>query len=458
MLRLLAKVNRVRTIESFSNGGLKRTKVYCYATIKSAARSTFKMPRGLKGKSIRVTRTYVHPWQIKAGDLIVLDPEESQAAIKEHVSLEQLPPREVGLGEKRAVRASFVSDGLKKYVVENAFIRSVISPEYGARVSELYNFGTGLNELHGGGGYGSGGYVLLGGVEESLTRVGKPPDLWNASYKKTKMPGFDLSFEHKPEKKPGLKHTKSFFMLPDAPVLCQLSTFEFKPKTPRKKKGKKSKLELTYVPRIFFGIGEETGHTNLFFVPTAEELVRMRYNVPAWEFRWGGGIWDWRKKWHAVRPGYVLLANEKTGECMAVFADPRELSFAWLGNNLGTPRLYMSHLPRKLKPKSKISYGMAISVGVAYDLTKNSLLLLSEGRKTGDGVPLAIVYRGVPKCAAPRTKLSVDGSSRIVELKKKRLEGIGDIFFWSFTLQADAKNVSVELAAGRERLRVARKK
>jgi hypothetical protein len=453
MIRLLAKVDKVRTLKTFREDGFERSDVYCYATIKSAARSTFKMPRGLKGKKIRVLRTYVHPWRIKAGDSIVLDPKESEAAIRKHVRLKGVPSESPGFGKKRLSSVRLSTDGLRKYVIENAFLRSFISPDYGARVSDLVNLGTGHNELYGGGGYGSAGYVLLGGVEESLSRVGKPPDLWNASYKRVKATSSDIAFEHKSEKKPGLGQTKSFSLLPDAPVLCQSSTFQFKPKQSRKKKGKKPKMELNYVPRIFFGIGGETSYTNLFLVPTDEELVRMRYNVPPWEFRWGAGIWDWRKKWHAIKPGFVLLANEETGECLAAFASPEQLNFAWLGKNLGTPRLYLSHRPKKLKPKEKVSYGIGLAVGVAYDVTKESLLLLAKGTSTEDGIPYAIIYRGMSKAGSLDARASIDGTNRSVHLVRKEMDHLGCIHCASFVLDREPRRIVVELAAGRDKLR-----
>jgi len=452
MLRLLARVDRVRTRDTYVHGGLKRSRVYCYVTIKSSARSTFKMPKGLKGKTTRVSRTYVHPWKIEPGDLLVLDPEESQAAIREHLRLRSLSSQRPGLGEKLIQAARFDSDGLRKYVMENVFLRSVISPEYGARVSELHNLGTGHNELHGGGGYGAGGYVLLGGVEESLSRVGKPPDLWNAVYKKARSRDEDLAFTHKVEKRPGLRQMKSFLVLPDAPLLCQFSAFSFSPKKTRKK-AKKGKMELNYVPGVFFGIGGETSYTNLFYVPTDEELVRMRYNIPPWEFRWGGGFWDWRKKWHAVRPGFVLLAGEETGECMALFADPRELSFAWLGYNLGTPRLYLSHRPKKLPPKGRIGYGIGLLVGSAFDVTKESLLVVSRGRDTAGGVPFAITYRGLSRSASLNARLTLDGASRSVKLVKKNMKGCGHIYCASFMLDREPDRLGAELTVGEDHLR-----
>jgi hypothetical protein len=452
MLRLLARVDKVRTRDTFVEGGMRRSRVYCYVTVKSPARSTFKMPKGLKGKKIRVSRTYLHPYRIEPGDLLVLDPGESQAAVREHVRLKPLRSERPAFGEKMVAKASSESDGLRNYVMENAFLRSVISPDYGARVSELHNLGTGHNELYGGGGYGAMGYVLLGGVEESLSRVGKPPDLWNALYRKIKSSDHDLAFEHNLEKKQGVKQVKSFLLLADAPLLCQLSTFEFRPKKPRKK-GKTEKMELNYVPRIFFGIGGKTSYTNLFYVPTDEELVRMRYNIPPWEFRWGGGIWDWRKKWHAVRPGFVLLASEETGECMALFADPKQLSFAWLGYNLGTPQLHLSHLPRKLKAKEKITYGIGMSVGSAFDVTKRSLLMVSKGRELSEGIPFAILYRGMSRSSTLRASLSGSGSKRAVELPKVQMRGFGHVYFNSLLLDPEMDKVSVELAVGRDHLK-----
>jgi len=457
MLRLLAKVNKTRRVGSFTgDDGLRRSRVYCYVTIKSAAKSAFKLPRGLKGKTVRVLRTYIHPWQIRAGDLIVLDPKESGAAVREHVGSKQTPKTEVQFCTKRVSRGSRGSDGLKEYSIENVFLRSVISPNYGARILELWNMGTGKNELYGGYTYGGHGYVEIGGIEESLSRVGKPPDLWNASFKKRRTSDYDLSFEYISKKKEGAKELKSFSVFPDAPILCQYSTFEFKPKRPKKKKkGKKPEMELNYVPRVFFGIGGEIDHNNLFFVPTDERLIRVRYNFPAWEMRWSGGIWDWKKKWHAVRPGFVLLANERNDECMALFVDPKEHNFAWIGRNGRTPRIFLPHYPKKLKAMGKVEYAIAVSVGIAYDLTKNSLLMVSKGKKVRGGTPYGIVYRSLYKGPAPRAAFLYDRKRRTIELRRERIRDVGDIFFCSFLLEGEPESLSAEVKTDSEHLKAA---
>ncbi|TET46003.1 hypothetical protein E3J62_05555 [candidate division TA06 bacterium] len=459
MLKLLAKVKKTRRLDSFrGEDGLLRSRVHCYVAIRSAARSTMKLPKGLKGKSVRVLRTYIHPWEIKPGDLIVLDTNESRAAVKKHVRTSVGKRAEVGFGSKNVTVGDFNSDGLKEYAIENAFLRSIISPDYGARILELWNLGTDKNELYGGNSYEPGGYIEIGGVEESLSRIGSPGDLWNASYKKRDVAGSDLGFEHNLKKKEGLKEVKSFFVLPDAPVFCQLSTFEYKPKKPKKKKGKIPETELEYVPRIFFAIGGKADHTNLFFIPTDERLVRSRYNAFPWWTRWGGGIWLWKKMWHAVKPGFVLLGNEMTNECMAVFVNPKELSYVWVGNDRWTPRLFLAHHPRKMKAKRSVDYGLAFSLGVGYDVTKNSLLMLSKGRKVKGGIPYAVIYRSLFKAGPRRAVFTFDGEIKTVELKKERMKGAGNIYYSSLLLEAEPGMVSVEIKTSKERLRASWRK
>ena len=459
MLKLLAKVTKTRKLDSVTDeDGFLRSRVYCYATVKSAARSTMKLPKGLKGKSVRVTRTYIHPWEIRAGDLIVLDTKETQDAVRKHLRGRTNKRVEVGFGSKNVTVGDFNSDGLKEYAIENAFLRSIISPDYGARILELWNLGTDKNELYGENNYQAGGYIEIGGVEESLSRVGKPVDLWNAVYKKKDVAGSDVGFEHSLEKKEGLKEVKSFLVLPDAPVLCQLSTFEFKPKKPKKKKGKNPKMEMEYVPRIFFAIGEKADYRNLFFIPTDEQLVRSRYNTFPWWTRWGGGIWIWKKKWHAVRPGFVLLANELTNECMAVFADPNELSYAWIGNDRWTPRLFLAHHPRKMKAKTSVYYGLAFSLGISYDVSKNSLLLLSKGRRVKGGTPYAVIYRSLFRAGPRKAVFTLDGEIKTVEMKKKRIKGVGDIYYSSLLLEAEPEKASVDIKTSREQLRASWRK
>ncbi len=454
MLRLLARVETARKVRRFrGDDGVIRSELRCRVKIKSTARSGFKMPRGLKGKTYSVSRTCMDQWIVKPGDTIVLDPAESENVVRKYLKVEPLDGGELEFPEKRVRRISHDSDGLKKYVIENSFMRSVISPDYGARIERLLNLGTVRDELHGSYQYGAQGYVEMGGIEESLSRVGKPPDLWNAPFKARRTGKDDISFEHSSKKREGLKDVKSFLLLPDAPVLCQFTGFEFKPKKPRKGKGKKQTMELNYVARVFFGIGEKVGHTNLFFVPTEEQLVEQRYNSPAWESRWSGGIWDWRKKWHAVRPGFVLLADEETRECMALFVDPRELSFAWIGRNKVTPSVYFSHNPKKMKPGQKIEYSLAVLPGVAYSVTKNSLLLVSRGRKGKQGVPHSVVYRTAKTGAVPRAFFSCDGRKRDLKLEKRTVKGVGDFFCSSFVVESEPERFGTELEAAGELLK-----
>jgi hypothetical protein len=452
MLMLLAKVKTVREKRGFTGeDGIKRIEMDCTATIKSAVRSTSKMPPGLKGKSVRLGRTCFEAFKTKPGDLLVLDADESVAAVRKYVKTRSEKRPELEFGEKCVGKGDYDSDGLVEYSIENVFLRSIISPSYGARVLELWNLGTGRNELYGAQVYEDKGYVELGGIEESVTPIGKPPDAWNQAYKKKSVSGCDASFEADFKKMEGLKHVKSFTVLADAPLLCQTSTFEFKPKASgKKKKGKK--IDLTYVPMVFFGIGGETDCTNLFFVPTREQLARIRYNTPPWVTRWGGGIWDWKKMWHAVKPGFVLLANERTNECMAIFADPKELNYAWVGRDRRTPRVFLSHNPKKLKPKEKAQYSIAVAVGRGYDVTKNSLLMVSRGKKGKTGIPCAIIYRSLLKGGAPKAALTFDGEKKTVRLRRLSINGVGNIYYSSMLLGSDPEEVRVEIETANEKL------
>jgi hypothetical protein len=454
MLRLLAEVESVRKVRRFrGDDGLERSELRCRAKIKSTARSTFRMPRGLKGRTLQVSRTCIDQWMTKPGDMIVLDPAESEKAVREYFKVEPLDGGDLEFPEKRVRRISHDSDGLVKYVIENSFLRSVISPDYGARIERLWNLGTSRNELHSSYRYGADGYVEMGGIEESLSRVGKPPDLWNALFKTDKSGGGDVSFVHSPKKREGLKDVKSFLLMHDAPVLCQSTRFEFKPKKPKKGKGKKRVMELNYVARVFFGIGEKVGHTNLFFVPTEEQLVEQRYSPPAWESRWSGGIWDWRKKWHAVRPGFALLADEETRECMAILVNPRELSFAWIGRNRATPSLYLSHKPKKMKPGETLEYSLAVLPGIAYAVTKDSLLLVARGKEGKHGVPYSVVYRAVKSPAVPRGTFSYDTQKSDLKLKSRAVKGVGEFFCSSFVVESAHDSFSAEIDADGEHLK-----
>jgi len=457
MQRLLVKVLEVKREREYKNRqGLQFSQVECLVKVKDTARKALRLPKGMKGKTTKISRQCLLPWEIKPGDNLVLDPQESRKVIAELIPptlpqrIEQPNPRQALLYSQDVNH-----DGFKENILENSFLKAVIAPHYGARLWELWTKGKDQNQLFGSGNYDKDGYVELGGVEESISGMEKPGELWNANYKRggsQRQPAFNYHFSCKKEE--GLETKKSIGIEPDDPMIYQVSEFKYKGKEKsKKKKREKEEISIEYCPKVFFAMAGEANFHNLFFVPTREKLIKVRYHKPAWRRGWGGGFWDWRKKCPGIDPGFILLSNEIKEDSLAVLFHPKKVSFVWLGTTSRSPRLFLSHSPQKLKKGTKVSYGVLYILADAFDLNQQSLLLLSLGEGSSSGRPLAITVRTLRRYKDCSVTLAIDGEERKVILRPKVYPEVGKVFYRLLILPQDFSSVSLSFKKGRESLR-----
>jgi hypothetical protein len=453
MQRLLVEVLEVKREKRYKNRqGLQCSQVDCLVKVKDTARKTLRLPKGIRGKRTKVTRQCLLPWEIKPGDNLVLDPQESRRVIAELIP----PSFPQGIEQPYLEQALLYSqdvnyDGLKENILENSFLKAIIAPHYGARLWELWAKGKNQNQLFGSGSYDKDGWVELGGVEESISGMEKPDELWNANYKRggsQRQPAFNYHFSCKKEE--GLETKKSFSIEPNAPILYQVSEFKYRGKD--KKPKEKEEISIEYCPKVFFAMGGEANFHNLFFVPTRETLIKARYHKPAWTRRWEGGFWDWRRKCPGIDPGFILLSNEIKGDSLAVLFHPKMVSFAWVGTNSRSPRLFLSHCPQKLKKGAKVSYGIIYILADAFDLNQSSLLLLSLGKGSSSSCPLAITLRSSKRYKDCSVTLTIDGEERKVILKPKGYPQVGKVFHRCLIWPQDFSSVSVSFKKGGESL------
>ncbi len=453
MQRLLVKVLEVeRKGEYWDKQGLQYSQVECLVKVKGAARKIFRLPKGIKGKRARILRQCLLPWEIKPGDSLVLDPQESKEVIRALIPpspsqrVEESPP------EHALLYSQDVNlDGLKEDILENPFLKAVIGPHYGARLWELWTKRKGQNQLCGTGNYGREGWVELGGVEESTSGMEKPDELWNADFKREgskRQPTFNYRFSF--EKEEGLEAKKGISIEPDLPIVYQVSQFKYKGKEKDKKKKKGEKISIEYCPKIFFAMGGEANFHNLFFVPTKEGLVRARYHKPAWKGRWEDEGWGWKEKWSSIAPGFVLLTNERKGDGLAILFHPRKVSFVWLGIDSRSPRLFLSHSPQKLRKEAKASYGVLFALADAYDLNQESLLLLSLGEPSSVGLPLAVILRTSKKYKRCSVTISTDGRREKLDLNPRIYPEVGKVFQNSLTIPRGFSLVGASFNQGEE--------
>ncbi len=453
MQRILAKVLEVKRGKRGKDRlGFQFSQVECLVRIRGTARKTIRLPKGIIGKTAKISRQCLLPWEIKTGDYLVLDPQESKRVIAELLPTSH--PRKAQPNMEHALLYSqdVDGDGFKEDILENAFLKAVIAPHYGARLWQLQTKSKKQNQLLGSGNYGRDGWVELGGVEESISGVEKPDELWNAEYKREgskRQPTFNYRFSC--EKKEGLEVEKSVSIEPDLPLVYQVSEFKYKGR--EKDEKLKKKVSIEYCPKVFFAMGGEANFHNLFFVPTREKLVKARYHKPAWKGRWEDEEWEWREKWSCIDPGFVLLSNEKRGDSLAILFHPGKISFARLGISSRSPRLFLSHSPRKLKKGARVSFGILFALADVYDLSQEDLLLLSLGELSSAGYPLAIILRTSKRYRKCSVTLDTDGHKRRLDLNPRIYAEVGKVFQRSLTIPQGFSSVSATFDHGKESLR-----
>jgi len=407
--------------------------------IKGPARKTYKIPKGIVGKTFNIKRTYLKEWQIKKGELVVLNPEETSRCIK--VFGKELNERRW----KNFLKQDINNDGLYEFVYNNNFIKAVISPHYGARLLQLWNKGTGNNELFGGGFFRDKGYIELGGIEETLSSTGRPDELWNGNFKLEQCKRKNkLSFLHKVKNQKALSVRKRFLFFDDFPGLSERVSFSFKP---RKGKGGEKRKYINLVQTIFFAIGGIPDYKNFFCFPQSEGLECIRFNRPLYRERWEEyATWDWTHQKFSLKIGLVILTREDSFENLLLFFPKGKINYIWAGNRSRTPRVQLFYKKDSVKAGKNSEYNILITTANKFSFGDKEVLCLSKGLTTNNYVPLSFVYYTEVKKEKQLIVVNESGNQQVKKMKKLNISGIrGSFFHFSTEVEKGTANIGARL-------------
>jgi len=441
LVRLLAEVIKIRKKEGSQKiQNFDCETIYLKIRIKGPSRKTYRVPKGIRGKTFTIARTCLRDWPIKKGDFIVLNPDETRRCIKVF-----------GKGIKERRWKDFTikdidGDGFGEIVFDNPFLKAVITPHYGARLMELWNKGTKRNELYGGNFYKDKGYIELGGIEETLSKQGKPDELWNGLFINERCKERNtISFQYKMKKEKGIVVRKRFKCYREFPGLLETVDFTFKPEKVKGKKGKKKKKKgIKLTQRIFFAMGGIPDYNNLYYVPTKKGLNCIRFNKPLYKRGWGEHPWwEWTHLHFSPDPGFIILKREISDDVLLIFFNKDEIDYIWTGDKKRTPRLQIFYKEEKIETKKTKQYKTLMVTANIFSFAKKELLFASRGEVIEGYIPLSFVY--YTNRRKDRQSISVRWEGRIetYEMKKFEVIGIRGTFFYHTTkVNEDTKKIS----------------
>ncbi len=302
----------------------------CKIKVKGPASKGFKLPSNIQGKVGFITRECPDVWKIKAGDEIILDPSEIKTMI---------PKKKNDINQ----------DGYEEEVLENSFLKAIILPHLGARVSSLIYKTTGKDIFKPTLKYGKKEYVDFGGAID-LIEKDFPGNLWNAEFK-------EKNNRYEYEKK-GLKIEKVIKFFPSLPLLQQTITI-----TTKKKK------EINYWQSIPIRVSSPE---DTVFIPTMEKLEHKVYYKPILP------IWTPYLEYYALKLGAFLLANKAQNFLFITnrdLLDVLNVKFT-LSNIYLFPKMFL----KELKKGESIKYSCLYGIGDKYYVDSDTIAILSRAK------------------------------------------------------------------------------
>ncbi len=256
MLKALGEIKQVLDMEP---AGDRWVRAYLRLRIEKEAIKAFKLPRGLKGRIVTITRLYPSRYPPQKGDKVILVYPELEAFIKGNVITHSESPVFIREGD-------FNQDGFPEYSISNGLVEAVVLPHRGARVSGLiyrgYNFFEGTSE------YLDRDYIELGGYDDHIDDKRFGGSLYSAEFKPTLgKNGIVLR-----GKKCGFEIEKCVKLHPGLPIVR--SKTEFRAKV---------KKSLEYWQRI--AVRANSGRT-LVYIPAKDRLEVERYVYHYFVFCW----------------------------------------------------------------------------------------------------------------------------------------------------------------------------
>jgi hypothetical protein len=451
LIRLLAKIERIsRKQKSYKKDRFEYEILSLTVTIKGPARKSFRLAPSIRGKRTTVQREFLKGWTPKKGDTIVLNVEESKkciANLKKSVRERQW---------KNFILKDINGDGLHEYFYDNPYLTAGVIPHYGARLSHLFNKGTGNNELFGPNLYKNEGYIELSGFEESLSKRGKPDELWNAQYKRIRSQGKNsLSFVYKMKKMEGIEIQKDFLFFKEYPGLYLDITVRYKPERSRKrgkKKGKKQKIRLGQ--RCHFAMGGIPDYKNLFHVPQRDGMHTVRFNRPLFKRGWEEGIWwEWLNCFYAFDSGLVILEREDSTDILIQFFDREKVNFLWTGVHKATPRFQISFKERTVKPKKEKKFTTLLYPAHSYHYSDGNILFSSVAEPQRGTIPLTLTLYSKRKERVQHIGITKRGETKRFEMKERPMKGIPG-HFYQYSTSAETGDSEITASVKNKNLHV----
>lgn len=473
MHRLLAEV-RSRKLASRHRGGngLPRARYVLRVKVLGSAIDELEAPERVVGREVSVRRDCIEPWTARKGDLIVLDPVESARI---------LCPRKPGLeddlstdGGVLVVSCDVDRDGFPEDVVENRFARATLQPHRGARLSSLRGAG-GEDRFARPFEYTMAGkYVLLGGAEELVVEGGSPGKMWKSAFERKEIESgsdaSEIAYSHKLESPEGIHFEKSVRMEPWLPGVLQSYSVLYAGKRKRgeakndadggkqvgrgagteTKKEKKDETDVTFAIRMSTATPGDTPSLNVFEIPCADGVHRVRYHPPGFGRRWR---WrDWRDEHFGLRGGFMVSRHEESGNVLAVLFNGRRTSFVSVRSDYTGPEVGIVHSTRRLAKGRRFRTGAAFLVGDAVAVGGGSMLLATMGSPRGGRRPVALTLRTAARVDRVRARFGSVGNRRTAGLSRRALTEVGDVYVGVVELEVGTSPVTVSARVGGERL------
>ncbi|MFH1501986.1 MAG: hypothetical protein ABIG03_02950 [Candidatus Eisenbacteria bacterium] len=478
MHRLLAEV-RDKTLKKRyrARNGLEHGRYSLRVKVLGTAIDALSVPDGVAGRETVVTRAFLLPWAPRKGDLLTLDPDESARILRpRRAALHDGPSPGAG------VSADFVDsdrDGYPEDVVSNRFVRAVLQPHRGARLSSLTGPDGEDRFAHPYEYIMAGKYVLLGGVEPVIAEAGSPGEIWKSAFERTVADGsadaFEATYTRKLESPRGVVLTKTTRIEDDFPGVLETYRVKYsgKPGGPgggrppgggggsdarddargRRGDGKKDETEVTFGLRASTATPGETPSLNVFELSCADGVRTVRFHPPGFGRRWR---WrDWRDEHFCLRGGFLVSRNERLGNVLAVLVNGRRAHYVSVRSDYTGPEVAVVHGTRKLAKGRSVTLGAAFLAGDAVAVGRGSMFLASLGARRGGKRPLALTLRTTADVGGSvRARVSSPEGARTVALRRRSLPEVGDVHTGILELGGESLPVSAGVGAGRERLSV----
>ena len=330
-------------------------------------------------------------------------------------------------------------DGFAEKVLENTYLRAVVTPHFGAGLSQFWYKARNLNqfaEVHHH--ENTEGFLDIGGHQDHIENQGWPGELWNAEYTEAETGISQVTYRFELQKTKGVTISREIEIPPDTPFVYQrviLSYAGKKDDKAEKKEGeeksddkekapKPDEVELVYKPRVRVALGGNATFDQVVKIPTQEKLHTWRVEDSDW-----GGCEDY----FGFQAGFALAHDESTGSTFALFTDPKAVDYfrrCYSGEKIIVRTYTFEPYSRKVKLGigKQATYGYLYAVGSASACTQEGMAMFSEGETFDGQIPIFLIARHIDDVSQCIAQLSWDGGSAEVRMHCVEYRGVGGIW------------------------------